>query len=126
MKILLIFSLIMLHSCDDNGMIPSYGCMDPNAENYDLEAQLDDGSCILDYTYTWSNDIAPILLNCADCHNLSVSFAVNNNLNPEDNEMFRRINLDSNDPDFMPQGYDPLTSQNIEKIRIWLLEGAPE
>ena len=32
----------------------------------------------------------------------------------------------SNDPDFMPQGYDPLTSQNIEKIRIWLLEGAPE
>ncbi len=40
--------------------------------------------------------------------------------------MFRRINLDSNYPDFKPKGSEPLTSQNIEKIRIWLLEGAPE
>ena len=126
MKILLIFSLIILHSCQDSGIIPNYGCTDTNAENYDSGAQVDDGSCILEYTYTWSNDIVPILSNCIDCHELTVSFAVNNSLNPEDNDMFRRINLTPNTPDFMPQGYDPLTSQNIEKIRIWLLEGAPE
>ena len=126
MKKILLIILVFLFSCEDSGILPNYGCTSLEAENFNSMANLDDGSCIQEYTYTWNNDISPIFSACIECHDFSVEMIINGNLNPDNNEMFRRINLDPVDSDFMPQGYDPLTDYNIEKIRIWLLEGAPE
>ena len=47
-------------------------------------------------------------------------------LDLETNDMFRRINLDQEETDYMPEGEPPLSEIDKEKIRIWLLEGAPE
>ena len=132
MKKIILLMLILLFSCEDEGIAPNYGCTDVNAANYDADSNVDDDSCIL--SLTWTDDIKEIFTLCIDCHfELKENYSSINNsgmiddLNPETNDMFRRINIeDVNDFEFMPQSYDPLSNTDIEKIRAWLLIGAPE
>ena len=130
-KIILLISLF-LFSCEDSGIGPKYGCLDADSYNYDSTADIDDGSCI-DYTHRWSNDIVPIFQACIGCHselneNYSsiVQSGMIDDLNPGTNDMFRRINLDEMEDGYMPLGEPKLSADDIEKIRTWLLEGAPD
>ena len=69
---------LLLLSCNDNGGIPIYGCLDPNSANYCDDCTVDDGSCscevALNPQYTFDDDIVPTLFNsCATCHFGSIS-----------------------------------------------------
>jgi len=133
MKKIILLMALFLFSCEDSGIGPRYGCLDEDSINYDLTAIIDDGSCFYDYTYTWSQDIVPVFQVCIDCHgelnedySSIVQSGMIDDLNPETNDMFRRINLDQEEADYMPVGEPALSEIDKEKIRIWLLEGAPE
>ena len=45
--------------------------------------------------------------------------------NPDDSELFYRIDLPADDPDVMPAEGDPLSKEQIELIRKWIEQGAP-
>ena len=45
--------------------------------------------------------------------------------NPDDSELFYRIDLPADDPDVMPSEGDPLSKEQIELIRKWIEQGAP-
>ena len=69
---ILLIIVLLISSCDDEGINPVYGCMNPNYEEYDPSANIDDGSCSdtnLDLTY-YDSDIYPLFLinGCLGCH----------------------------------------------------------
>ena len=131
-KIILLISFL-LFSCEDDGITPTYGCTDIKATSasYDQYANVDDGSC--EYNFTWTQDISYIFETCINCHfaleesySSIVQSGMIDDLDIETNDMFRRINLDQEEADYMPVGEPPLSEIDKERIRIWLLEGAPE
>ena len=133
MKKIIILNILLIFSCDDSGVSPNYGCQDVDAINFDIDANVNDESCLYNYTYTWSNDMKQIFTTCINCHSeLTEAYSsiyqsgMIDDLNPDTNDMFRRINLIEVEDEYMPLGEPPLSDENIDKIRIWLLEGAPE
>ena len=45
---------------------------------------------------------------------------------PEESELFRRVTLPADDLDVMPATGDPLTADEVEVLRRWIEEGAPQ
>jgi Leucine-rich repeat (LRR) protein len=97
-------------------------------------------------TATFTHDIMPVLeKNCTSCHGLkkqkaglrldtyslilkgSENGAIINLGNAQDSELYRRINLNPNDNDFMPTGgKPPLKPDEIELIKQWIIAKNPE
>ena len=138
----ILFSIcLFLFSCDDNGNIPTYGCLDPDSENYCGYCNVDDGSCYCgvedgEYTHTFSDILdaigeLPVDHRCTTCHSgdtpaqnfniedyNSVKSRVNDCANFETSLLLEKITTGS-----MAQYAD----QNlINKLEIWISEGAPE
>lgn len=139
MKILIPIILMFIFSCEDDGVSPSYGCMDSNAANYDGNANVDDGSCNSIYTYT--NHIKPILDNhCIECHFGQSPMYGNLNLTSYDDMMNggdsgELINLNDIyentllwiriDDGGMPPS-ENLDEQSMNIFRRWIEQGAIE
>ena len=51
MKTIALLLTMLLFSCEDDGITPTYGCVNPSAVNYESNANVDDGSCVLEFTY---------------------------------------------------------------------------
>ena len=52
MKTIALLLAILLFSCEDDGITPTYGCLNPSAANYEPNANIDDGSCVFLVTYS--------------------------------------------------------------------------
>jgi len=137
MKKILPLIIIFIFSCEDDGVTPNYGCTNPEASNYQENANVDDGSCFLDITYSYTDDNIESIFsnNCISCHSSSggqtpyldtynrikdcdctVAF------NPDNSQLYNYI-----EDDTMPDGGgSPLSPEDKEKIRIWILGGMPE
>ena len=137
MRQLSLLILILLFSCEDDGIFQNYGCMNEAAINYEQSANVDDDSCILNITYSYEGDIEQIFSsNCTICHSQSVNSPLPPFLNtydlikncdctvaldPSASPLY--LNIDSG---YMPYESSPLSNEDKEKIRIWILEGMPE
>jgi Planctomycete cytochrome C len=97
-------------------------------------------------TASYTHDIIPVLeKNCTSCHglkkqkaglrldsyNLILQGSENGTIikqgNAQDSELYRRLNLNPNDDDFMPAGgKPPLKPYEIELIKQWIIAKAPE
>ncbi len=140
MKILIPIILMFIFSCEDDGITPNYGCTNQNALNYDSSANVEDGSCIVSATYTYTSDIESIFINaCTGCHSASGGYTPYLNsyealdncdcivpYNHSSSMLYDRITRENDEEGFMPDGEDPLTDEAIHKIKIWILEGLPK
>jgi len=97
-------------------------------------------------TASFSHDIIPVLeKNCTSCHGLkkqkaglrldtynlilqgSENGAIIKLGNAQDSELYRRLNLNPNDEEFMPAGgKPPLKPYEIELIKQWIIAKNPE
>ena len=129
---------LLLLSCDDNGGIPIYGCLDPDSEHYCDDCTVDDGSCscevALNPEYTFDDDIFPALANsCTPCHFGSVSEGpVKAGLDFEIYALVEdRITKCNSDESLL---FEKITTGNmatyanddlVEMIETWISQGAP-
>ena len=136
MKKILPFIIIFIFSCEDDGITPNYGCINPEAINYQENANVDDGSCIFDTTISYHHDNLDQIFssNCISCHSSSGgqipyldTYKLIKNcdcttaFNPDESQLYIEINSNN-----MPQGSSPLADQDKEKIRRWISEGMPK
>ena len=153
MKKIVVLLLIILFSCEDYGnplVVEIEGCTNPYSPNYNDSANLDDGSC--SYTFSYSNDIYLLLNNhgCLACHGNSggLNLSTRESLiegghhgspvilgDTEDNSLIINVLLGPLlDPygtteihEMDSQGYGTIfKSDEIDILRTWIEEGAPE
>ncbi len=112
-----------------------------------ISSCLSSGSLLLKAeTASFSHDIIPVLeKNCTSCHGLkkqkaglrldtynlilqgSENGAIIKLGNAQDSELYRRLNLNPNDEEFMPAGgKPPLKPYEIELIKQWIIAKNPE
>lgn len=112
-----------------------------------ISSCLSSGSLLLKAeTASFSHDIIPVLeKNCTSCHGLkkqkaglrldtynlilqgSENGAIIKLGNAQDSELYRRLNLNPNDEEFMPAGSKPpLKPYEIELIKQWIIAKNPE
>ena len=129
--------ILLLFSCSDEGEIPIYGCLDPYADNYDMGANVDDGSCVCEVNsnpiYTF-NDIVSTLNGyaCSGCHFKS-NGPIEGDLNLENyDDIELRIRKCNNAESLLIEKITigsmatHADSILIEILGIWISEGAPE
>jgi len=129
--------ILILSSCSDKGEIPIYGCLDPNADNYDMGANVDDGSCVCEVNsnpiYTF-NDIVSVFNSyaCSNCH-FGSNGSINGDLNLENyDDIELRINKCNSTESLLIEKITIGTMATyaddslIEILGIWISEGAPE
>lgn len=83
-------------------------------------------------TTFYSTTIKPILIaKCAnnqDCHVSNGAAPVDltkyNEVFKSKDEILRRISLDINEGDFMPQGADPVSDADFKMLKEWVAKGA--
>ncbi len=148
-KILVILSLLLIfQSCEDNGTGP-HQCLEEVGDQ-DNDGICDDvDNCVGQYdcagicegsSVCFTSDILPIFnQNCVACHGNSGNLYLgtyNSTMltgnsgtpaivpgNLEQSEIWRRIFISGDMP---PSNEQPLTSNEIETIRLWILQGAVE
>ena len=136
MKIIIISLALLTYSCEDDGVSPNYGCTITDAVNYDMYANVDDGSCVIpentiQLTYeSYFRDVFNQY--CFGCHGYS-NFDRDDFLstgwvelgNPNISSLYNRINLPESDPLSMPQGQSNLGQDLIDKIQTWIENDCP-
>ena len=137
MRKLSLLILILLFSCEDDGISPNYGCMNETAFNYDENANVDDGSCDLG-SPDYLQYIQPIFdANCTSCHGaknpegglnlLSHASLMSGGNSGEviiledasNSKLWQLISQYS-----MPPGNNNLTASEINLIEDWIIGGA--
>ncbi len=122
-----LYLLLLFSSCTYNELI--VGCTDATASNYDSNATIDDGSCILDLCLSdpsFSECVKPIIENnCVSCHSYGgdAGFLLLTDydlikLACEQNNLLNSIKTTMPKSGLMP-------AENINIIEKWFLNGAP-
>tara|TARA_B100001758_G_scaffold131327_1_gene112957 strand:+ start:3727 stop:4137 length:411 start_codon:yes stop_codon:yes gene_type:complete len=132
-KIIFISSFLIFNSCAYNELVP--GCTDPLAINYDQNAVVNDGTCILDECLSnqpsYVDCVKPIIDNhCVMCHSSS---SLDGDLSSYESlrnftlygDLISRISTNENDPLFMPLGNQKLSQLEIDILIKWKENGAP-
>tara|TARA_B100001142_G_scaffold301946_1_gene328052 strand:- start:15672 stop:16082 length:411 start_codon:yes stop_codon:yes gene_type:complete len=132
-KIIFLFSFLIFFSCTYNELVP--GCTDPLAINYNQNAVINDGSCILDDCSSsqpsFVDCIKPIIDNhCVQCHSEGSSYGDLSTYESlrdftVDRDLIIRISTNENDPLFMPYGNPKLSQIEIDILSKWKDNGAP-
>tara|TARA_B110000438_G_C15472937_1_gene503942 strand:+ start:127 stop:552 length:426 start_codon:yes stop_codon:yes gene_type:complete len=138
MKTIIVLITLFIFSCEDDGIMPTYGCLNPSAENYEPNANVDDGSCIFQATFI--DHVKPIFdSNCISCHG-SVLPDGDLNLTNYDDMMsggdsgpLLNINVSYDNTVLWSRidggGMPPLgqlSSNDLQIIKIWIEQGIPE
>tara|TARA_Y100000590_G_scaffold439708_1_gene564115 strand:- start:2526 stop:2921 length:396 start_codon:yes stop_codon:yes gene_type:complete len=129
MKNLLLIAVIFIYSCEDDGLVPNYGCTNLNAANYDSNANVDDGSCMINPTF--DNYFKDLFINsCSSCHSSEIESVENltnvgwvNPGDPDNSLLFQRISLPVKNPESMPQNLPNLNSVVTNNIKKWIEDG---
>ena len=132
-NIIFLSGFLLLTSCTYNELVP--GCTDPLAINYNQDAVINDGSCILDDCLSnqpsFVDCIKPIIDNhCMMCHSAG---SADGDLSTYESlrdftvygDLIGRISANENDPLFMPLGNQKLSQIEIDILIKWKDNGAP-
>ena len=136
MKIIIISLVLLAYSCEDDGVSPNNGCTITDAVNYDMYANVDDGSCVIPENtnlLTYESYFRSVLDQyCFGCHGysnldrnqfLSTGWVVLGN--PSSSSLYSRINLPESNPLSMPQGQSNLGQDLIDEIQTWIENDCP-
>ena len=136
MKIIIISLALLTYSCEDDGVSPNYGCTITDAVNYDMYANVDDGSCVipentiqLTYESYFRDELNQYCFGCHGYPNLDRDGFLSKGWvelgNPNNSDLYNRINLPESDPLSMPQGQSNLGQDLIDKIQTWIENDCP-
>tara|TARA_B110000444_G_C18769623_1_gene561820 strand:- start:22 stop:414 length:393 start_codon:yes stop_codon:yes gene_type:complete len=127
LRFIFLVLLFIFSSCSYNELIT--GCTNPTASNYDQNATIDNGLCVLDICLsepTFLECVKPIIdNNCVSCHSYGGDagdiLLTDYNLIIEADNMYDIINSINNT---MPKG-GLMPQKNINVIEKWFENGAP-
>ena len=121
-----VFLFVLFSSCTDNEL--TVGCTDPTASNYDPNATIDNGLCILDLCLpepSFSECVKPIIdNNCVSCHSYGGAaeflWLTDYNFIIEADNIYDIVNSINTS---MPKG-GLMPQKNINVIEKWFENGA--